>query len=310
MNDDREIVQTRLLEAPREIVWAAWTDPVKLAKWWGPDGFHNEIHELDLRPGGLFRLTMVGPDGTRYPNEIRYRVVEAPLRLVYAHSTGIVDDPLAFETEVRFDAVGARTRVTMTARFQDPAVLRWVVEHRGAVEGGRQTLAHLARMVEEEDALVVSRVLRASPARVWEAWTQQLGLWWGPRGMEVRVLALDLRPGGIFHYTMTPPGADAPWYGRMVFHEITPIERLAWINSFSDPAGGLGRAPFAPTFPAEIFNILTLEPVEGGTRITVRGQPIRADEAEKALFRSMREDMGRGFGGSFDQLEALLAERP
>lgn len=306
MTADRQIVLTRLLEAPREIVWAAWTDPVKLAKWWGPDGFTNDIQALELRPGGALRFTMTGPDGTVWPNEIVYREVEAPARLVYAHSTGVADDPRAFETEVRFDEVGARTRITMTVTFKDAAARRHAIEHVRADVRGLETLAHLATAVEEDEALVLTRVLRASPQRVWDAWTQHLGRWWGPKGMELGVLAFDLRPGGKFHYTMTPPGASAPMYGRMVFQEITPIERLAWINSFSDAEGGLGRAPFAPSFPAEIFNILTLEEIEGGTRLTLRGQPIRAAAEERQLFVSMRANMTQGFGGTFEQLEAFL----
>ena len=62
---DREIVATRIYGAPRELVWRVWTDPKHIAQWWGPQGFTNTIREMDVRPGGAWRFTMHGPDGTR-----------------------------------------------------------------------------------------------------------------------------------------------------------------------------------------------------------------------------------------------------
>ena len=66
----REIITTRVLDAPRELVWKAWTDPKHVAEWWGPNGFTNTIHEMDVRPDGVWRFIMHGPDGVDYKNEI------------------------------------------------------------------------------------------------------------------------------------------------------------------------------------------------------------------------------------------------
>src|SRR6266852_4602923 len=79
---DREIVITRLLDAPRELAFQAWTEPQHVAHWWGPNGFTNTIHEMDVRPGGVWRFIMHGPDGTDYKNEIVYVEVVKPERLV------------------------------------------------------------------------------------------------------------------------------------------------------------------------------------------------------------------------------------
>jgi len=64
---DREIVITRVFEAPRELVWRAWADPEHVAQLWGPEGFTTRVTDLDLRPGGRWRYVMVGPDGAEYP---------------------------------------------------------------------------------------------------------------------------------------------------------------------------------------------------------------------------------------------------
>ena len=76
---------TRVYDAPMRAVWDAWTNPAQVEQWWGPRGFTLTTHARDLRPGGVWRFTMHGPDGVDYPNVTRYLVVEPPKRLVYDH---------------------------------------------------------------------------------------------------------------------------------------------------------------------------------------------------------------------------------
>ena len=75
------IVTTRVFDAPRDLVWAAWTDPAHLAQWWGPDGFTTTTSAYDLRPGGTWRFMMHGPDGSDYPNRITFDEIVRPERL-------------------------------------------------------------------------------------------------------------------------------------------------------------------------------------------------------------------------------------
>src|ERR1700691_635365 len=81
----RETAATRLLDAPRELVWAVWTDPKHVAKWWGPNGFTNTIREMDVKPGGRWRFVMHGPDGTDYENEVVFTEIVKPSLLAYDH---------------------------------------------------------------------------------------------------------------------------------------------------------------------------------------------------------------------------------
>ena len=86
---DREIVITREFDAPREVVWTAWTDAKQIKEWWGPRGFTTTTHVMDVRPDGVWRFVMHGPDGTDYPNRIVHTEIEKPERLG-EHLTGMI----------------------------------------------------------------------------------------------------------------------------------------------------------------------------------------------------------------------------
>jgi len=139
---DRELVLERTYDAPRALVWEAWTDPEHVDRWWGPTGFRNETHSMDLRAGGYWRYVMHGPDGKDWINWIRYEEVSRPERLVYDHG-GEGDEP-HFHVTVTFTEEGSRTRVTMHSVWPTAAALQEVMMRVAAVEGGKQTMARLA----------------------------------------------------------------------------------------------------------------------------------------------------------------------
>ncbi|MFL5774301.1 MAG: SRPBCC family protein, partial [Flavisolibacter sp.] len=85
---DRELVVTRLLNAPVKLVWEVWTTPEHMAQWWGPNGFSNTISKMDLKPGGEWNLVMHGPDGTDYKNKSLFREIIPYRKIVYEHITG------------------------------------------------------------------------------------------------------------------------------------------------------------------------------------------------------------------------------
>jgi uncharacterized protein YndB with AHSA1/START domain len=144
---ERDMVITRVFDAPRELVWNAWTDPKQVTQWWGPDGFMSTIEQMDVRPGGVWKHMMVGPDGTRYPNKSVFREVVKPERLVYTHGGGKEDGSASasFESTVRFEEeTDGRTRVTMRAHFGSRDARAFVMKTFRAYEGGHQTLNKLA----------------------------------------------------------------------------------------------------------------------------------------------------------------------
>jgi uncharacterized protein YndB with AHSA1/START domain len=140
---DREIVMSREFDAPRDLVFQAWTDPRHLPHWFGPNGFSLTIHEADIRPGGTWRFIMHGPDGTDYTNRVVYQEIVRPERLVYLHGEDVDGDPGAFHVTVRFEEVDGRTRMTQRILFNTAAQREGVVSF-GAIELGKQTMERLA----------------------------------------------------------------------------------------------------------------------------------------------------------------------
>ena len=141
--DEPTIVVTRLVDAPRELVWQAWTEPQHIAQWWGPNGFTNTIHAMEVKPGGVWRFIMHGPDGTDWPNKIVYREVVRPERLVYDHSGEGANDPHRFHVTVTFTDKNGMTEIVMVSLFPSLEARNAVLKF-GALEGGGQTLDRLA----------------------------------------------------------------------------------------------------------------------------------------------------------------------
>lgn len=145
---DREIVITRVLEAPRELVFAAWTDPTHVERWWGPHGYASSDCEVDLRAGGVFRLQMRGPDGALYPCKGLFREVVVPERIVFAaesgggHACGAGLPPGAVVT-VTFVENEGKTTLTIHTRVES-AEARDAIVQAGYEPGWSQSLERLA----------------------------------------------------------------------------------------------------------------------------------------------------------------------
>jgi uncharacterized protein YndB with AHSA1/START domain len=118
--DEPVIVMTHLLEAPRQVVWTAFTTPAHVVKWYGGKGFANPVCEMDVRPGGHWRHVMRTPDGSEHHLEFVFVEVVAPERLSWRAEGGQPGEPTPFNT-LTLEDLGRRTRVTFVARFGSPA---------------------------------------------------------------------------------------------------------------------------------------------------------------------------------------------
>jgi uncharacterized protein YndB with AHSA1/START domain len=145
---DREIVITRVFDARREMVFEAWTNPKHVAQWWGPNGFTTTIQEMDLRPGGIWRLVMRGPDAREYKNKIVFVEVTKPARLVYKHEPEKGTEPGTHESTVTFVERDGKTEVTLRMLFASVAAREHVVKTYNAIEGGKQTLGRLGEYLK------------------------------------------------------------------------------------------------------------------------------------------------------------------
>ena len=142
---DREIVLSRVIAAPRERVFQAWTDPKQVVQWFGPDGFTVESLECDIRVGGRWRFSYTGPDGTRYDNRMVFLRIEAPRLIELEHGSDKDNDPRRFHVIVTFDAQSDGNTVLTMRQLHPTKEQREATIGFGAVEYGYQTLGKLAR---------------------------------------------------------------------------------------------------------------------------------------------------------------------
>jgi len=143
MDDSHTLITTREIDASVVKVWAAWHDPNKIAKWWGPEGFRSTVKELDIRAGGRFEVIMHGPDGTDYENLYIFDHVEEHKQLIYT-SAGSKQFGLApYQSVFDLEPIGSKTRVVLKARFISADDKRKHVEEFHAIEGSRQLLQRL-----------------------------------------------------------------------------------------------------------------------------------------------------------------------
>ncbi|BDG01426.1 SRPBCC domain-containing protein [Anaeromyxobacter oryzae] len=288
---DRELVAARELDAPRDLVWTAWSEPTHVARWWGPRGFTNTVEHMDVRPGGAWRFVMHGPDGTDFRNEMRYVEVVSPERIVMDHVSGP-----NFRMTVTFAERGGRTTVTVRMTFESAAERDRAVEQFHADVGLRENLDKLGEYLGATTAarppeeMVVTRVLDAPRPVVFEAWArpEHLARWWGPRGFTLSSCSIDFRPGGAYRMVMRgPDGADYPFHG--VYREIVPPARIV----FSAVIGpGPGNA---------VRTVVTFEEEGWKTRLTVR-QTVPAMEGAA---RGQRQGWTESLERLADDLAAL-----
>ena len=297
---DREILVSRLFDAPRELAWQAMTDPRHIVHWWGPRGFTTTIQEMDVRPGGVWTLVMHGPDGTDYPNHSVFQEVVYPERLVFAHGGSRPGGPEAdFIGTWTFEAVGDQTRVTIHMVFPTAAQRDIVVKEYGALEGAKQTLErlseHLPRMGVGARHIVIERIVDASPALVFQCWTDpdHMARWWAPHGFTNPVCELDPRVGGTWRIVMRgPDGTDYPCHG--VYQEIVPAERLVFTNMATDAAGKL---------VLDGLTTVTFAEVNGKTKLTVRTGAIALVDYAVDYLKGMQE----GWTQSLERLDTEVA---
>jgi len=159
---------------------------------------------------------------------------------------------------------------------------------------------------------VYTRVFDAPRELVWKAWTdrEHLMRWFGPKGFTLPVCSLDLRPGGVFHYCLRSADGKEMW-GKWIFQEIVPPEKLVLIASFSDANGGITRHPMSASWPLETLSTTTLVEHAGQTTLTLSCSALNATAAERQKFNENHDGMRMGWTGTMDQLAEYVtsAER-
>lgn len=304
---EREIVMSRVFDAPRALVWQAWTDPGQIVRWWGPRGFSTEIESMELRPGGHWIHTMIGPDGVRYPSRSIFTEVVPLERIAYRHAGQREGGP-----SVRFDSVWTftdlgrdRTELALRQIYESVEARDAVIHSFGAVEGARQTLGRLGDCLQHAwggrrlavtlpspEQIELTRLFQAPLDDVYRAFTdgQCVARWWGPRGHAVTVEQYDARPGG--RWRVLEQDSDGCLHAfRGEFRELVPGSRIVRTFEYEPWAGHVS------------VETISFEAEPGGTRVTVLAR--FASEADRD--RMYGSGMESGAGQSFDRLEEALA---
>lgn len=306
-----EIRIHRRYDAPLAAVWEAWTDPAQVAQWWGPRGFTITHQEREVRPGGIWRFTMHGPDGTDYPNVTRFHEVEPRKRLVYDHGATDENAPL-FRVVATFTAVGDATELELRMVLPTPeaaATTRAFVKKAGGDSTWDRLAEHLEARGTGRQVFVINRTFDAPRAAVFALWTEpgHLVRWLPPTGFQMEYRRVDIRTGGSSFFRMWND-AGIEMFGAAAYERVEAPEWLVYTQQFRDHEERVSRHPLAPTFPSTMRT--TVRFVEEGpdlTRVTLTWEPAGdATDDERAVFVGMRPSMTMGWTGSFDKLEALL----
>lgn len=307
-SQDREIVVSRLVGAPRELVWKALTEPTHLKEWWGPFGFTTTTKEFSFKPGGKWRFTMHGPDGTDYPNRIVFEDIDEPNYLCYVQSGEGDFDDIKFDVVVTLEPVDGNTNVTLRSTFATKQARDLVIEKHGALEGAIQHLVRLDLFVNgglkdlkkklditlpSETEVQFTRDFDAPRELVWNAWTEPAHLqqWMtGPEGWTMEVVENNFHPGGTWTYVWRRAGGtEMSMHG--VFKEIVPPEKLVSSENWGDP------------WPESVNHLVLLEH-EGGTKMILTIMY----PSESARDAATQTGMTDGMSMSFGRLDTLLSK--
>jgi uncharacterized protein YndB with AHSA1/START domain len=296
---------TRLLNAPRELVFKVWTDTEQLRQWWGPKGFTNPVCEVSPRPGGAIRIHMRAPDGTIYPMTGTYQEVVAPERLVFKSAALDAHGEPLFEVlyTVSFAAEGQKTRLTIQAHVLKTTAAG-APHLEGAEQGWSQSLdrldGHVIRMPQTGSAsrrstqhgtFVIERAFSFAPAIIFAAWADPVAKarWFvGPGAWRPLARELDFRVGGHEHLSGQWPGGTSAFNSS--FHDIVPDERIVYTYDMRLNERHISVSLATVEFKAE----------GAGTMLIITEQGVFLDGYDDAGSRE------KGTRALLDQLDAAL----
>lgn len=308
--DVPEISGARLFDAPRELVFDAFSSADRLRRWFGPKGFSLTTQSFEFAPGGVWRFVMHGPDGRDYDNKIVFLEIVRPQRIAYVHPGEDDADPSRKETTIVFTQEGLKTRIDWRMRFPTLVERDRAERDYGVATGLAETLERLGEHVEDSapPVLVLSRRFAAPRELLWKAFTEpeRLARWFGPKGATIFASRMDFRPGGSYHYGLKTADGGVLW-GLFVYREIEPPARIALIASLSDENGGVARFPLVETWPLKVETTYLFAETDAGSELTLRAWPIEANAQEIATFAGALGSMNDGWSGTFEKLDDYLA---
>ena len=222
VRDKKKLKITRLIKAPKEMVFDAWIKPDHVKHWWGPNDFTNTINEMDVRPGGNWELVMHGPDGTDYRNKSVYVAIVPAARIVFDHVSGP-----KYRMEVTFEEQGRGTLLTIQMTFESEEQLDNVIKTFKADEGLKQNVDRLESYLgtlndADNEALIIERVYNAPIAKVWDAITEneQMMKWY------FNIADFKAEPG--FEFSFEGGSPEKTYKHLCTVLEVIPGKKLSY----------------------------------------------------------------------------------
>jgi len=312
IKNKEEITISRVYDAPRELVWKAWTDPEHFKRWWGPKVFTTPFSKIDLRVGGKYLSCMRGPDGKDYWSTGVYREIVPNERIVltdsFADEKGNIvpashygmtgDWPLEMLVTVTFEELGGKTKMILRHEGIPSGMMSELTE-----AGWSESFDKLADSIVTDDRtrilaergkqeVIISRVFDAPRDLVFRAYTDPslIPQWWGPRYLTTTVDKMDVRPGGMWRFVqLDAAGNEYAFHG--VYHEVRSPERIVDTFEFEGMPGHVS------------LETCTLEEIGGKTKMIGRSVYQTVEDRDGMIKSGMEE----GVFESMDRLAELLA---
>ena len=306
--EEETLTITRIIDAPRELVFKVWTDPLHIMYWWGPKNFTAPSIEVDFHPGGEFHHCMRSPDGKNYWSKGVYYQIIIPEKIIstiyYSDEEGDILNPAQYGMDadipaemldtVTFD-VYEDSKTKLTFNRNTPLSIS---KRIGEDEGWNQSLDKFEKEVSDlaNRSIVVSRVFNFAREVVFKAWTDAdtLEKWWGPHGFTTTTQKFDFKQGGAWRHIMHgPEGKD--YNNNLVYLEIAEPERIVYTITG-------GEEQEQSKFHTTVF----LAGKDGTTKLTMHMVFVTEEECTKN-----KEHFGAVEGGNqtLRRLEEFLVSR-
>jgi uncharacterized glyoxalase superfamily protein PhnB/uncharacterized protein YndB with AHSA1/START domain len=216
---ERELTISRLLNAPRELVWEVWTKPEHIKNWWGPTGFTNTIFSMEVKPGGVWDFIMHGPDGTDYKNKSIYKEIIKPERIVFEHVSP------KFIATITFEEKNGKTLLTWNMLFETKEQFEKVVKTFKADEGLKQNIVKLEDYLQAQFSIRI-QLKTTTNARV-TTYLNFPGKTEEAFNFYKKIFKTEFSGKGIQRFGDIPPGAGHPPVSdnikNMILHVELPI---------------------------------------------------------------------------------------
>jgi uncharacterized protein YndB with AHSA1/START domain len=313
LKDKTELIITRIFDAPRDLVWKAWTEPERVKKWWGPKNFTAPVSKIDLRVGGKYLSCMRGPDGKDYWSTGVYREIVPMERIVstdsFADEKGTVvpashygmtgDWPMELLVTVTFEEAGGKTKMILRHEGIPSGMMRELTE-----TGWSESFDKLAETIVTSDRtritaergkqeVIITRTFDAPRNLVFKTYTDRnlIPQWWGPKRFITTIDKMDVRPGGVWRFVQRDAaGGEYAFHG--VYHEVLAPERLVATFEFEGTPGHVS------------LETATFEEHDGKTRLTGKSVFQSVEDRDEML----KEGMEEGVIETMDRFAELLAK--